>query len=318
MFSPAGIRVVFMGSPEFAVPSLGALIEAGYNVVGVLCQPDKPVGRSSKPVAGPVKQRALGAGIPVLQPEKLRNEAALATVAALEPDVFVVAAYGKIIPNAMLGLPTRGSVNVHASLLPRWRGASPIEAAILEGDAETGVTIMEVVQQMDAGDMVAKVTIPILPTHTTATLEPELAIAGATLLVDTLPGWFERTTIPEPQDQALVTMCGLIRKEDGQLRAGTPMERAWRMVRAYNPWPGMSFDYDGSRMTAWQAHPAHIELPPEEGRLLVAGKELLLGLRDGWLALDELQRPGGKRMPAAAFLNGERSRGGIKDHVTFA
>ncbi len=298
-----------MGSPSFAVPSLSALIDSGYDVVGVLCQPDKPAGRSGKPVAGPVKLHAIEAGIPVLQPENLRDDDAFAELQSLGADVFVVAAYGKIIPKRMLSLPKRGSLNVHASLLPRWRGASPIEAAILEGDAETGVTIMEVVLKMDAGPMVSRVALPIAATHTTSSLEPELADAGARLLVETLPGWLAGELVSEPQDEALVTMCGLIRKEDGYLAAGTSVARAERMVRAYNPWPGASVEYAGARMTIWAAHIADVELAPDAGALAVVGRQLLLGLHDGWLALDEVQRPGGKRMPAAAFLNGERSRG---------
>lgn len=307
-----------MGSPAFAVPSLSALIEAGYDIVTVMTQPDRPSGRGSKVQFGPVKARAVDANIPVFQPETLKNDAVVEHIAGLKADVFVVAAYGKIIPRSILSLPARGAVNVHASLLPKWRGASPIEAAILAGDAETGVTIMEVVAKMDAGAMVAMAATPILAIDTTATLEPRLAEIGAGLLVEALPGWYDRQLEPRPQDESSATYCTLIRKDDGVIAASTTVARAERMVRAYNPWPGATVGYGEARMTIWSAHVATEEQAPDAGLLKVSGKQLLLGLADGWLALDEVQRPGGNRMTGWAFVNGEKAKGGVQERAWLA
>ena len=308
-----------MGSPAFAVPSLRALVDAGYDVVAAMCQPDRPSGRGGKVQFGPVKALALDLGIPVYQPEKLRDPGVVAHIAELAAAVFVVAAYGKIIPNAVLALPARGSLNVHASLLPRWRGASPIEAAILAGDPDSGVSIMEVVQKMDAGPVVSQVRVPILPDHTGGTLESDLAVAGANLLVETLPGWLDRTTAVAPQDESLVTYCTLISKADGALRSTMNVTDAERAVRAFNPWPGAYIGIGEERLTAWEAHvESSVQERPVPGALFVTPGSLAVGFEDGWLSLDLVQRPGGKRQPAREYLNGLRGKGIIPASAVLA
>jgi methionyl-tRNA formyltransferase len=317
--NPADIRVVFMGSPAFAVPPLRALADAGYNVVAAMCQPDRPSGRGGKVQFGPVKSLATELGIPVYQPEKLRDPAVTETVAAYHPGVFVVAAYGKIIPITLLDIPARGSVNVQGSLLPRWRGASPIEAAILAGDEYAGVSIMEVVQKMDAGAVVRLEGILVRPDHTGGTLEAELSELGARLLAEALPGWYDRTTVVEPQDEALVTYCTLIKKEDGALTSEMTADRAWRSVRAFNPWPGAFVGLGGERVTIWEAHlDPEAPLPPAPGALAAGNHSLAVGFTDGWMALDVVQRPGGKRQAVREYLNGLKNRGGVPEKAVLA
>jgi methionyl-tRNA formyltransferase len=251
-----------------------------------------------------VKVTALELGLVVLQPERLRDEQLHGHLRVLAPDVFVVAAYGKMLPQAILDIPTRGSLNVHASLLPRWRGASPIDAAILAGESETGVTIMEMVMKMDAGPIVAQVMTPILPDDTTGTLEPRLARMGAQLLVDSLPGWLDGSLEPVPQDESRVTVCSLIRKEDGHLRAVMSAVEAERAVRAYNPWPGAYVVHRGERLGIWGASARPGSLSP--GEVIVIERKPAVGFRDGLLVLNEVQRPGSKRLRGEDFLNGER------------
>jgi methionyl-tRNA formyltransferase len=297
-----------MGSPAFAVPSLEALVGAGYQVVAVVTQPDRPSGRGGRVTPPEAKLAAVSLGLPVLQPESLKDEFVQAELAALSPDLIVVAAYGKILPKAVLALPRRGCVNVHGSLLPRWRGASPVAAAVLAGDAETGVSIMEMVPKMDAGPVIATAREPVGPEDTTATLEPRLATLGARLLVDVLPAWYRGDLPPIPQDESRATYCGLIRKEDGHLRAAMTAAEAERAVRAYDPWPGAFVLYRGERLAIWKARVAANAPARQPGTLGVVDGLPALGLAGGELLLEEVQRPGGRRMGGVAFLNGERGR----------
>ncbi|MCK9518801.1 MAG: methionyl-tRNA formyltransferase, partial [Dehalococcoidia bacterium] len=239
-------------------------------------------------------------------PESLKDAELQEQLIALAPDVTIVAAYGKILPRAVLAIPKRGNVNVHASLLPRWRGASPIAAAILAGDAETGVSIMEMVPRMDAGPVITRVAIPIPPDATTGSLEPELAELGAKTLVDALPRWLSGELRAVEQDESQATYCGLVRKEDGHLRAGMTATEAERMVRAFDPWPGAYVEYRGARLAIWKAH---VEPAPGDhvpGATLVVGRAPAVAFREGVLVLDEVQRVGAKRIAGAQFLNGER------------
>ena len=301
------IRVVFMGSPAFAVPSLHALVREGYDVTLVVTQPDRPAGRGGRLQPPDVKVAATELGLNVLQPETLKDELVRDVLAAVDADVFVVAAYGKILPRAILDMPKRGCVNVHASLLPRWRGASPIDAAILAGDAETGVSIMELVQKMDAGPVIAQVRTPILATDTTGNLEARLADLGAGLLVEVLPAWLAGSLIARPQDESRVTTCTLIKKEDGFLRASMTAVEAERAIRAYDPWPGAYVVYHGERLGIWKAH---VEPGPgsSPGTVSVLAKRPAVAFRDGLLVLHEVQRAGSKRLSGQDFLNGERGR----------
>ncbi len=299
--------IVFFGSPAFAEPSLRALHAAGYDIPLVVTQPDKPAGRGGRVTPPRVKVVATELGLPVFQPPNLKAPAVVDELRSRNPGAFVVAAYGKIIPRAVLEIPTRGSVNVHASLLPRWRGASPIESAILAGDEQTGVCIMEVVMKMDAGDVVSRREVAV-GQHSTATLEPLLAEVGAQLLVQTLPAWFAGEIAPTPQDESLVTYCTLIQKNDGFIPADATATTAERMVRAFNPWPGAFVLYKGERLAIWRA--SVVESPGEAapGTLFVHQKVPAIALASGALLLEEVQRQGGKRISGRDFLNGERDR----------
>ena len=303
MSGPA--RVVFMGSPDFAVPSLRALVGVGYDVVLVVTQPDKRAGRGAKMQAPPVKQAAEELGIAVFQPETLRDEAAHARLLGANADVFVVAAYGKILPRAILEIPQRGCLNVHASLLPKWRGPSPIVASILAGEPVTGVSIMELVRKMDAGPVLSRVETRIADDDTAATLEPRLAELGAAELVRILPGWLSGDVRAEPQDENAATYCQLITKGDGWLKTEMGVAEADRAVRAYNPWPGASVLYGEQRLSIWKASLADASLG-SPGALRLIERLPAVAFHDGWLALEEVQRPGSKRMAAQQFVAGER------------
>lgn len=305
---PAETRVIFMGSPAFAEPSLKALNAAGYQVPMVVTQPDKPAGRGSRLTPPPIKRLALDLGIDVYQPPSLRAPGVAQHIRDAVPDVLVVAAYGKIIPRDILDIPSRGSLNVHASLLPRWRGASPVAAAILAGDTTTGVSIMEVVAKMDAGPVVAATQVPIDPADTTGALEGRLAERGALLLVDTLPAWFDRRVHPAPQDETSVTYCSLIDKRDGELHHDMTADEAHRAVRAYNPWPGASVGYKGGRLAIWTAHVQPLSPEAHPGSLLIHERQPAIAFTGGLLVLDEVQRQGSRRMAGRDFLNGERNR----------
>ncbi len=297
-----------MGSPAFAVPSLRALVTAQYNVVGIVTQPDRPSGRGGAIRPPEVKIAAQELGIDLFQPETLRDEEARNRLRAFAADLFVVAAYGKILSRAVLSIPARGCVNVHASLLPRWRGASPIAAAVLAGDAETGVSVMEMDVRMDAGAVIGQRHVAIAPGDTTGDLEPTLAALGADLLVDMLPAWYDGQLKATPQDEALVTVCHTLSKEDGHLRAAMTAAEAERAVRSYNPWPGAYVEYRGQRLGIWRAHAIHAAETAKPGSTKVIEKAPAIAFRDGWLVLDEVQRVGSRRLPGGAFLNGERGQ----------
>ena len=306
--TPADVRTIFMGSPEFALPTLRALAAEGYDVRLAVTQPDRRAGRGGRMRAPAARVEAERLDIPVFQPETLRHPDVVAELAAVEADLIVVAAYGRILPRAVLDLPRHPVVNVHPSLLPRWRGPSPAAAAILAGDQTTGVSIIELVPEMDAGPVLAARPFPIAPTDTTGALEARLAEEGATLLIETLPAWLAGEVRAKPQEEALVTSCPLLKKAHGHLRAGMTAVEAERAVRAYDPWPGAFVTYKDDRLAIWAAHvgDAGEELIP--GNItLVAGKPAL-ALREGVLVLDEVQRSGSRRVSGEAFVNGERGR----------
>ena len=311
----AGTRVVFMGSPEFAVPSLRALVAAGAHVVAALTQPDRPSGRGGRVQPPPVKLAALELGVSVLQPASLREEGIQGQLRALRADVFVVAAYGKMLPRAVLEIPPHGCLNVHASLLPRWRGASPIAAAILAGDPVTGVSIMKLVRTMDAGPVISRVETAILPGDTTGSLESRLAELGAGELLRVLPGWLSGEREAQPQDESAATYCGLVSKNDGHLKATMSAAEAERATRAYNPWPGAFVLYRSERLAIWRARvePGHA---PSPGAMTVLGRCPAVAFTGGWLVLEEVQRPGGKRLTGEQFLAGER--GALEPEVGLA
>ncbi|HLZ70433.1 MAG TPA: methionyl-tRNA formyltransferase [Dehalococcoidia bacterium] len=253
--NPHEIRTIFMGSPAFAVPALRALVEAGYPIVAVYAQPDRPAGRGRALVAPEVKRVAAEYGLTVLQPERLRTAEAREQLQQLRPDLIVVAAYGQILRPAVIALPRFGCLNVHASLLPRHRGASAVAAAILAGDAESGVSIMQIDPGMDTGPVLGRRSTPVLDGDTTGTLADRLSRIGAELLIETLPGWIAGHLRAVPQDESHATLAPPIAKEDGTLDWTKPALRLWREVRAYYPWPVSSTRLRGEPLQILEAWP---------------------------------------------------------------
>jgi methionyl-tRNA formyltransferase len=294
-----------MGSPEFAVPTLEALLRT-QDVVAVVTQPDKPTGRGQALQPPPVKEAALRAGVAVLQPERLggdRGAAARAELAALAPELIVVAAYGKILPRAVLDIPPRGCINVHGSLLPRYRGAAPIQWAVIRGERETGITIMRMDEGMDTGDMLLKRSVPITDEDTAGTLEAKLAPLGAELLVEALQRLEEGTLAGEPQDPALATLAPRLTKDHGRVDFTRPAREVRDLVRGVDPWPGAFTLLRGERLALFA--PRLVSGGGAPGTVLGADRDgLLVACGEGAVGLRELQLPGRKRLPAAAFLAG--------------
>lgn len=297
-----------MGTPEFAVPSLKALIHSPYEVVAVVTQPDRPSGRGNKLTPSAVKQVALAAHLPVLQPQSLRPPEVVAELAAYQPDIMIVAAFGQILRRNVLTMPRWGCLNVHASLLPRWRGAAPINAAILAGDTETGVTIMHMDEGLDTGPMLAKRSIPLRPDHTTANLTPELAELGASLLLDTLPVWLTEQLSPEPQAAAGATLAPRLKKEAGLIDWRQSAVVIERQIRAFDPWPGTftssahgTFKILQSALAPEVVNP----YPDQPGVLFKHHKAVYVSTGEGVLQLITVQPPSKKAMPALAMLNGQ-------------
>ena len=300
------IKIVFMGSPEFALPTLVSLA-AQYPVVGVITQPDQPAGRGRVLTPPPIKILAEQLGLPVIQPRRLHDPEATEQLHAWNPNLIVVAAFGQILRANVLGLPLHGCINVHASLLPRWRGAAPIQAAILHGDAKTGVTIMKMDPGIDTGPILSRRALPIDPDDTTDTLSPKLAQLGAGLLLETLPAYLRGELPPQPQDDSQATYAPLLKKEDGALDFYQSAEYLARKVRAYNPWPGAHMDWAGEMLKVHRAHA--VEGPAAPGETVRIGKLPAVGTVTGLLVLDEVQPPGKKAMPGQVFLNGAREWG---------
>ena len=305
-------RIVFMGSPDFALPTL-RLLAAHYRLAGVVTQPDKPAGRGRVLTSPPVKLLAQELGLPVIQPVRLREPEALAQLQAWQPDLIVVAAFGQILRPAVLDLPRFGCLNIHASLLPRWRGAAPIQAAILHGDTETGVTIMRMDSGVDTGTVLSQRAIPISTDDTAGSLSIKLAVLGAQLLIDTLPGYLNGTILPQPQAQAQPTHAPMLKKEDGQLNFTQPAESLARRVRAFNPWPGTYILWEGQILKVHRAHavgvaPRSAPAPtPTPGARLVHQGLPAIATASGLLVLDEVQPAGKKLMPGKVFFQGAKN-----------
>lgn len=299
-----------MGTPELARVSLSALLGAAqFAVVGVVTQPDRRKGRDLKLTPSPVKELALAAQIPVLQPERARNEEFFFALQKLEPDLITVAAFGQILPKSILALPRFGCINVHTSLLPRYRGAAPIQWAILNDDAETGVTIMKMDAGLDTGDILSQESTSIEAQDNAQTLHDRLARLGANLLVKTIPGYVEGRIQPRPQPSEGITFAPKIRKEDGHIDWSNPARKIWCQVRGLTPWPGaFSFLPDKPQphlLKIWQAEV--VEGAGDPGKVMQADKSgILIGCGRDLLRVLELQREGGRRLGPEPFLAGHR------------
>lgn len=296
-------RVVFMGSPDFALPILRALA-TNYDVVGVVTQPDRPAGRGMQLTPPPVKSLAKNLGLPMIQPARLREPDALAQLRAWAPDLIVVAAFGQILRQDVLDLPLHGCINVHASLLPRWRGASPIQAAILASDAETAITIMRLDRGLDTGPILSQRAIPVAPEDTAATLSDKLSVLGANLLLETLPAYLSGELRQVPQPEAGVTSAPILKKSDGLLDPALNAEALARKVRAFNPWPGAFILWKGLPLKIHRAFVARGS--GKVGQHSIEDGLPALGTADGLLALEEVQPAGKKPMSGAEFLRGAR------------
>lgn len=298
--------LIFMGTPRFAVPSLTALLDAGYDVVAVVTQPDAPAGRGKALRQSPVKEAALARGLPVLQPESLKPPEVVDALRALAPDVIVVAAYGQILRQDVLDLPPHQCVNVHASLLPRWRGASPISAAIAAGDPLTGVTIMVMEAGLDSGPILSQRDVPIQPEDTTGSLTERLAVVGAQLLVDTLPGWIDNTIAPRLQDESRVTLAGRLRKEQGKIDWSRPAAAIERHVRAMSPWPSAFTTWQGKQLKVLRAEIGRTDHPTKlpNGTVSVDRNHVCVQCGVEALRLLEVQLEGKRAMSGDDFARG--------------
>ena len=301
-------RVVFMGTPEFAVPSLRALCDAGYDVVGVFTQPDRPAGRGRKLTACPVKLEALKRELPVFQFEKVKAPEGVAQLKALKPDVTVTAAFGQILTREILDIPARGTVNVHASLLPKHRGSAPINWCILNGDREAGVTLMLTDVGIDTGDMLAKVATPVGELETAGELTGRLSALGAELLRETLPKYLAGEIVPEKQDEALSSYEPMLKKEMGEIDWSRDARLIANQVRGLNPWPCACTGMAGGRLKIYLARAVETDPDAAPGTVLTASPKAGLVVKCGAGALEvlEMQAPGAKRMAAKAYLAGRR------------
>ncbi|MBL8050155.1 MAG: methionyl-tRNA formyltransferase [Anaerolineales bacterium] len=297
------IRVVFMGSPDFALPSLRALAQ-NYQVVGVVTQPDRASGRGRELKSPPVKTLALELNIPIIQPEKLKE--ATQQLQTWNPDVIIVAAFGQILKKEILDLPKYGCINVHASLLPRWRGAAPINAAILAGDEETGVTIMKMDVGLDTGDMLTKKSIRLKPDDTAGSVFQTLSTLGADLLIETLPKIFEGSITPQPQPDEGATYAPMLKKEDGKLNFNHSVYEIERRVRAMNPWPSAWFEWDGNLLKVIRVSVSEKKSGGIGNRFTVEGRGAVT-CADGSIVLEEVQPAGKKVMSGKSFLLGVRN-----------
>ena len=313
------MKIVFMGTPDFAVPPLKALVEAGYDVAAVVTQPDKPKGRGKSLLPTPVKEEALLHEIPVYQPQRVRNNREfLDTLREIAPDVIVVAAFGQIIPRDVLELPKYGCINIHASLLPKYRGAAPIQQAVIDGEKESGVTIMQMGEGLDTGDMISKIVIPLEKEETGGSLFAKLAQAGAELLIKTLPSIEQGTAVWEKQPEESPTpYAAMINKKMGLMDFHKSAVELERLVRGLNPWPSAYTFVNGKTLKVWKSRVDEKCSGEAPGTVILTDKEgIHVACKDGTLILTEVQLEGKKRMDAEAFLRGYHIEAGSRftDH----
>jgi methionyl-tRNA formyltransferase len=299
------MRIVFIGAGEIGVPTLQALLKSEHEVVGVVTQPDKPVGRSQLIEPPPIKNALSGTNIPVLQPARIKDRQALEEIRALRPDVIVVMAYGQILPRGLLEIPEIGCLNLHASLLPRWRGAAPIQAAIAAGDREIGITVMYMDEGLDTGDILLQRTIDILPADTGGALHDRLAGVAPETLLESLDLLAKGKAPRTPQDNAVATYAPKLKREDGKIDWSDPADAIERKIRAFDPWPGafMTVSTNGTRnLKIFSA--TVIDLRGKPGKILRSEAELVVAAGEGALSLGEVQLEGKRRMSAMEFLRG--------------
>lgn len=305
------MRVVFMGTPEFAVPSLEQLLINHYRVVAVYTQPDKPAGRGRTLVPSPVKRIAQNWGLPVVQPVSLKTEDAVRQLAEFQPEVIIVAAFGQILPLPVLDIPCHSCINIHASRLPRFRGAAPVAAAILAGDEFTAISLMLMEKGLDTGPVLAQAQIPISPLDTTGSLTAKLSRIAAPLLLEILPHWLRGELTPRPQNDAEATFCAPIAKEEGKIDWRQPALELWRRVRAFQPWPGCYTRWQGKQLKIIEAVPLPEETSPEVGQVValnLANREVAFGIGTGQgvLGVRRVQLEGKQALPATEFRRGQR------------
>jgi methionyl-tRNA formyltransferase len=306
------LNLVFCGTPGFAVPTLTALVDAAFCVPLVITQPDRPRDRGMDLASSPVKLEALRLGLSIIQPEKIKNNEELQTqLAAIQPDAIIVVGYGRIIPQWMIDLPRLGNLNLHASLLPKYRGAAPIQWAIARGELITGVTTMRIDAGLDTGDILLQEEIPIEPQDTALTLGPRLAEIGAALMVLTLQQLAAGTVQARPQDHSCASLAPILHKEDGRMDFVRTAEEISHRLRGFQPWPGAFTIFRGKTLNVWQARPVERSVAP--GELLVEAESMIVGCANATaLELMEVQPEGKKRMPVKAFISGYRPQSGEK------
>jgi methionyl-tRNA formyltransferase len=303
------LRIVFMGTPAFAVPALEQLLLNHYQVVAVYTQPDKPAGRGRTMISSPVKEAALNWQLPVVQPARLKTAEALEQLAGFHPDLIIVAAFGQLLPQSVLDIPAYGCVNIHPSLLPKFRGASPVAAAILSGDEFTGVSIMLLDAGMDTGPVLVQAAVPVAAQDDTGSLTYKLSVVGAHLLQEALNGWLRRELSPRTQNGAEATYSALVAKEEGEIDWNMPAVEIWRRVRAYNPWPMCYTKWRGKQLKIIEAAPSPATGVPEAGKVVSLdnnGTAAGVTTGDGVLGVLQVQLEGKKAMSAAEFLRGQR------------
>jgi methionyl-tRNA formyltransferase len=313
------MRIVFMGTPEFAVPSLEALLKSENQLVGIVTQPDRPKGRGQQLTPSPVKAIAQREGIALLQPTKMKDPGFMAELSAWKPDLIAVTAFGRILPPAVLSLPYRGCVNVHGSLLPKYRGAGPIQWALINGETVTGITTMLMDEGMDTGAMLLQESIPIHPDDTAGSLSPRLADLGGRLLVETLSQLKAGTLVPRPQDHTRATLAPLLKKEDGLIDWTTPATSIANRIRGLTPWPGAYTFLKADRWTLCRVTPIPESTPGTPGQIIALTKDgIRVATGQGVIAIHELQPANSRRMPAAQYLAGHPLQIGMQLNASVA
>jgi methionyl-tRNA formyltransferase len=299
------MTLVFLGTPSFAVPTLERVVQAGHHVLAVFTQPDRPKGRGGELSQSPIKQTAQQLSLPVHQPERIRKPEPVEQLKQMQPDAMVVVGYGQIIPQSIIDIPRYGIINVHASLLPKYRGAAPIQWAIANGESSTGVTTMRIDAGLDTGNMLLKWETPVGPQENAVELGQRMSVAGADLLVQTLAGIEAGTIHPEPQDNSQASLAPILKKEDGEVDWNWPAQKISNRARGFVPWPGVYSHFRGQLFHIWKARVAQEPGQGPPGRLMPFKRRLLVSAGEASaLELIEVQIEGRKRMPAEAFLNG--------------